>query len=200
MFDVGKPTLGAVAAFLRSRGLGAGFADRFKRGARGLVGGGKVRFSFGQPVGGGAACTGRGLDLTDQGLTLFGEFLRRVAEFAALAFCFRGALGDRGDLRRGFVLPLIPVLALDRDRLQPTVGKLGFAGNGLRLDAHFGERAAISRDLFVDLGKLSFEIGRVRQFGERFLRVAARRRRLRRDRRWSAAWPRLMPISALHCG
>ena len=78
MFDVGEAALGAIAAFLSARGFGAGFADRLKRGARGFIGGGKVRFSLRQPVGGVAACSCRRLDLADQGLTLLGEFLRRV--------------------------------------------------------------------------------------------------------------------------
>ena len=58
---------------------------------------------------------------------------------------------------------------------KPAIGQLGFAGGGLRLDPYFGERSAISRDLFVDLGKLGFEMRGVGQLGERFLRFAARR-------------------------
>ncbi len=67
----------------------------------------------------------------------------------------------------------MPVLSLDRDRLQPTIGELGFAGDGLSFDPHFGQRAAISGDLVVDLGKLGFEIGGVGQSGERCLRIAS---------------------------
>ncbi len=56
MFDIGEPALGAIASFVGPCGFSTCFANCLKRPQRGLIGGGKVRFSLRQPVGGASAC------------------------------------------------------------------------------------------------------------------------------------------------
>ena len=108
MFDVGEAALGAVAALLGAGCFGAGFADRFERRARRLVGCGELGFARRQTVGGRAARGRRRLDLADQGLALGGEFLRRGVEPGPLAACLLVALFDGDDLRGGVVLRARP--------------------------------------------------------------------------------------------
>ena len=84
VFDIGEPALCGIAALFAARRFGARFADGFECGARGLVGFGQVGLGLRQPVGSGAARGRGGLDFADKRLARFGEFLRRVFEFAAL--------------------------------------------------------------------------------------------------------------------
>ena len=170
--EIGEPALGGVAAFLAAGGFGARFADRFERGACDLVGFGKLVLGGGEPVGIGAARGGGGIDLTDQRLALGSEFFRRARQFGALARGFLDALADGRDLGLGVVLALVPGLPFLGNGLQPAAGKLGFAHDRLRLDADFGERAAVRGDDVVDGGELGFEIGGHRQGGKRRRRFA----------------------------
>ncbi len=103
--DVGEPALGALDALLGARGLLAGRAQRFQRGADGAVAGGERVLGFGQAVGGFAARRLGGLDLGDQRLALLLEGGRRVGKRRALLLGFGAAGVERGDLcdraRRG---------------------------------------------------------------------------------------------------
>ena len=194
---------GAAAPSRRSSArarFGARFADRFERGARGLVGGGKSGFALRQAVGGGAAAGGRRLDLADQRLALGGEFLRRLIELGPLGLCLLRALADGFDLRRGVVFAFVPFGTFARDRLQAAIGELGFARDRLRFDTHFGKRRAILCYVFIDLGQLGLKLGGGRQRVQRACRFLARRRPLRRGRRRCAAALLSAPRCAPRCG
>src|SRR5580693_2012678 len=117
MLDVGQPTLGGIAALFASRGFGASLSDRFERGTRGLVGFREIGLGRRQMVGGCPARGGGALDFADEALACFGEFLRRVLEFAALGLRLGAALADGDDLRRGAFIALAPRSSLVGDRL-----------------------------------------------------------------------------------
>ncbi len=159
VLDVGEAALGGLAALLGAGRLGARFAHRFERRARGLVGVGEAGLGLRERVGRRAARRGRGFDLADQGLTLGREALRRAFELSALGACLGAALLDGRDMRCGVVLAFVPVLALGRDRLQAAIGQLGLARDRLFLDPHLGQRLALAGDDVVDRRELFLELG-----------------------------------------
>ena len=175
VLDIGEPALGALAAFLGARGFGARLADRFERAARRLVGLGELGLGLRQPIGGGAASAGRGLDLADQRVALVGEFLRRVGR----ARCARAALPRcagrwwRSAPRRSSLRSLQAArsAAIACRRRSASSASRAIACASTRTSA---SAAAVARDRLVDRGEPAFELGGGRQRGERRLRVAAR--------------------------
>ena len=143
MLDIGDAALGGVVAFFAARQFRARFADGLERDARRFVGFGKIGFRRGEPVGGGAALAGRGLDLADQRLALAFEPLRCAFELGALGRRLVVALDDDVDLRRRIVLALAPGLPLNDDGLQPRIGQFDFTGDRLRFDANLGADIAL---------------------------------------------------------
>ena len=142
MFDISAAAVGRVVALLGAGGFGAGFADCFKREPRRLVGLGEIGFGLRQIVGGGAPLGRRRLDLRRSAIAVrLRIFPARVDNSARSFAASSAALLDGGDLRRGAVLAFIPGLALAGDGLQAMIGKLGLAGERLRLDPHFGAGA-----------------------------------------------------------
>ncbi len=104
--------------------------------------------------------------------------MRRSDQFGAFVRRLVGALGERGDLRRGIIVAVVPFLALGGDGAQPVIGKLGFARDRLRLTALFGAGSALAHDCRIDSGELAFDVGGVRQGGERLLRLGTGERGL----------------------
>ena len=87
--DVGEPALGAFEALLGARQFLARGAGGFERGAGVAVGFGERVLGLLQPVGAGAPLGLGGGDFADQRRALFGEDLRRVFEFGAVARALR---------------------------------------------------------------------------------------------------------------
>ena len=201
MLDVGEPALGAVAALLGARGFGARFADRFERGARGLVGVGERRSRL-RPAG----RRRRGAPPVAVSISPISAW-RCAANFSGAWSSsvrsvgrFLGALPDGGDLRRGVVLALAPGLRVRRR--SPAAGgwRARPCARSSALRRAPRRARAVARDRSLTCGELGFDLGGGRQRGERLLRFAARRDCLVAAGAWCAAAPPAAPRCAPRCG
>ena len=88
-----------------------------------------------------------GFDLVDQRAAFFGEQLRRVFKFGALGRHFGDARFDGGDLRGRALHAVLPVGALDHDRLHALVGQFRLARQRLGFAAHLRRELAMAVDV-----------------------------------------------------
>ena len=153
VLDIGEPALGAVAALFGAGRVGAGFADRFERGARGLIGRGERRSRL-RP-GGRRRRGGPPSAVSISPISAWrwgGKALRRLVELG----CARARLRVRSTVSicaAALSLRSIPFVPFAADRLQAAIGQLGIAGDRLRFDPTSALGGTVSADGLFDLGK-----------------------------------------------
>ena len=191
VLDVGEPALGGVAALLAARRFGARFADRFERGARGLVGFGKVGS---RPAASRSAAARRAaVAVSISPISAW----RWSANFCGAFFSSVRSLRRPPRCAAPMVAIWVAALSLrsfQACRSAAIACSRRSASSASRAIACASTRTSASaprslRDHVVDRGELGFELGGGGQRGERLLVASRGRRSLRRGRRRSAPAP-----------